>query len=118
MARFTGWCVAVLVGSAAAATPATAQSKDAFSSLTHAVSVTLAPRVKVKVSALSSTSSRYANLALTVNANRSWVLATADTVLASGTASSAIDTTVVFRNASKPRASSASGPLVLTITAP
>ena len=118
MARFTGLCLAVLVGGAAAATPATAQSRDGSSSLTHTVSVTLAPRVKVKVSALSSTSSHYANLALTVKANRTWVLTTADSALASGTASSSVDTTVVFRNASKPRAKSARAPLVLTITAP
>ena len=107
-----------MVGGAVAATPAAAQSRGGFSSLTHAVSVTLGPRVKVKVSALSRTSSRYANLALSVNANRSWVLATADSVLASGTASSAVDTTVALRNASKPRASSANGPIVLTISAP
>ena len=118
MARFALCFLAVVVGGAVLPTPALAQSRDGFSSLTHTVSVTLAPRVKVKVSALSMTTSHYANLALTVKANRSWVLATSDSVLASGTASSAVDTTVVFRNAAKARSSTRTNPIVLTISAP
>jgi|SRR5687767_7220884 len=99
-----------------AAAPAAAQNRAGSSSLTHSVSVTLAPRVKVKVSALSMTASPYANLALSVKANRSWVLTAADSVLASGTASSAVATTVAFGNASGSRP--AKDPIVLTISAP
>jgi len=118
MARFTGWLLVALVSAAVAATPAAAQSRNGFSSLTHTVSVTLAPRVKVKVSALSMTSSHHANLALTVNANRAWVLAVADTVLAAGTGASAVDTKVALGNASKVRSSGRNDPVVLTVSAP
>ena len=118
MTRFPGWFLVMLVGSAVAATPASAQSRNGFSSLTHSVSVTLAPRVKVKVSAVSLTNSRHASLALSVVANRSWVLSSADSILASGSASSAVDTKVAVGKAEKPRASGANSPILLTISAP
>jgi autotransporter translocation and assembly factor TamB len=82
------------------------------------VSVTLAPRVKVKVSALSLTASDHAGLALTVNANRSWAIASPDGVLAAGTASSAIDTKLLFSDASTRRPAKVKQPIVLTISAP
>jgi hypothetical protein len=118
MARFPGWFLVILAGAAVGATPASAQSRNGFSSLTHSVSVTLAPRVKVKVSAVSMTTSRHASLALSVVANRSWVLTSADTVLASGTASSAVDTKLVFGEAAKQRSSGENAPIFLTISAP
>jgi hypothetical protein len=118
MARFPGWYLVILMGAALTATPASAQSRNGFSSLTHAVSVTLAPRVKVKVSAVSMANSRYASLALSVAANRSWVLSSPDSILASGSASSAVDTKVAVGNAAKPPSSSANSPILLTISAP
>jgi hypothetical protein len=118
MARVPGWFLVILVGAAVAATPARAQSSNGFSSLTHSVSVTLAPRVKVKVSAASMTTSRHASLALSVVANRSWVLASSDAVLASGTASSAVDTKVMLGKAAKSPPSGADDPILLTLSAP
>ena len=53
MVRFDGLLIAVLVGIAVIALPAAAQSRNGSSSLTHVVSVTIAPRVKVRISPLS-----------------------------------------------------------------
>lgn len=159
MVRFDGCLIAVLVGAAALAQPAAAQSRNGSSSLTHVVSVTIGPRVKVQVSPLSmvprnvptavrvaASQSASNGLALTVHANQAWVLAikspnadasrrskllwsnsaagqftaisAADSLLASGTGSSApVDTTVVFRGTAT-SSSTAGQAVVLTISAP
>lgn len=88
MVRFDGYLIAALVGVAALSLPAAAQSRNGSSSLTHVVSVTIAPRVKVQVSPLSmaprnvpaavkvaASHGTTNGLALTVHANHAWVLA-------------------------------------------
>jgi len=88
MVRFGGCLIAVLVGAGALALPAAAQSRSGSSSLTHVVSVTIAPRVKVQVSPLAmvtgnvpaavrvaASQSATNGLALMVHANQAWVLA-------------------------------------------
>ena len=88
MARINGLLIGILIGGILPVLPAAAQSGNGTSSLTHVVSVTIAPRVKVQVSALSLSSRNIAaavkvtanqsaldGLALRVHANQAWVLA-------------------------------------------
>ena len=88
MVRFDGYFMAVLAGAVALSLPAAAQTRNGSSSLTHVVSVTIAPRVKVQVSPLSmvprnvpaavkvaASQGTTNGLALTVHANQAWVLA-------------------------------------------
>ena len=85
MIQLRGLSLAVIIISALVARPAAAQHRNASSSLTHVVSVTVPARVKVKVSSIALMPSRSIpsavkvapaqnGLALTVDANKAWVL--------------------------------------------
>lgn len=84
MAGLRGILAGLAISSAIIALPAHAQSRGS-ASLTHTVSVTVPPRVKIQVAALAVStpaSERVAKgqtspegLSLTINANRAWVLA-------------------------------------------
>lgn len=88
MAGLRGIVAALVVGSAIISLPAAAQSRGAVS-LTHTVSVTVPPRVKVQVANLAFSSSapasvssaqpNRAGLSVTVDANRAWVLSIGST---------------------------------------
>lgn len=82
MAGTRGILLALAIGSAAISLPAAAQSGSS-SSLTHTVSVTVPPRVKVQVANLSVSTpgvvrnagqTKTDGLALTIKASRAWVL--------------------------------------------
>ena len=88
MVRFPRVLMSVLGVGSLLAIPSAAQTGTGTSSLTHVVSVTIAPRVKVRVSALSlsprnvhaavrvtAADAATSGLALTVHANQAWVLA-------------------------------------------
>ena len=131
--------VAVLLVGASISQPAAAQGRSGVSSLTHVVSVTVPARVKVKVSSVSLSSgsvpaavkvstpasASVSGLALSVQANKAWVLsvsapaanATTSTMSWSGTQSpAAVDTTVFFRSGKN--GSSGTVPVMLTVSAP
>lgn len=92
MAGLRGILAGLAISSAIMALPADAQSRGS-ASLTHTVTVTVPPRVKVQVAKLAfatlapvGVSSRPTNvdgLSLTINANRPWVLAIGSQVGAS-----------------------------------
>lgn len=153
--------VAVLLVGASVSQPAAAQGRSGVSSLTHVVSVTVPARVKVKVSSVSLMSSGSVpaavkvstapsasvnGLALSIHANKAWVLSVsasaaeaaktskilwsgtqtgefkpithADTLLATGTQSpAAVDTTVFFRSG-KSGVGATAAPVLLTVSAP
>ena len=123
-----------MVGGAVFSLPAAAQSTDGSHSLTHMVSVTVPARVKVKVSALSMMGSQQVSsavkvnaaprsngLALTVHANKAWVLTVksstaADTLVAAGSGAAApVETAVVFSDAPQSGDGQA---VVLTVATP
>jgi hypothetical protein len=84
MAGLRGLVVGLVLGSAVVSVPARAQL-GASVSLTHTVSVTVPPRVKVQVASLafsapvparvSSSQTNVDGLSLTINATQAWVLA-------------------------------------------
>ena len=85
MIQLRGVSMAVIIISALVARPAAAQLRDGSSSLTHVVSVTVPARVKVKVSSVAMMPSRSVpssvsltavsgGLALSVDANKAWVV--------------------------------------------
>ena len=88
MTGLRGIVAGLVIGSAIMALPAGAQSRGAVS-LTHTVSATVPPRVKVQVANLAFSSSapasvssaqpNTARLSVTVDANRAWVLSIGST---------------------------------------
>ena len=95
MAGTRGILAALVIGSAVISLPAAAQSGSS-SSLTHTVSVTVPPRVKVQVASLSVATPGFVRnagqtktdgLALTIKASRAWVLTVGSASQASGSKS-------------------------------
>ncbi len=132
MAGLRGIVAGLAIGSAIMSLPAGAQSRGT-ASLTHTVSVTVPPRVKVQVSNLAFSSSaapvsfssqpNAAGLSVTVDANRAWVLSIGSTSGASAPKSqlqwSADGSSVFFRNAASTHARGRTGEMVvLTVSAP
>ncbi len=132
MAGFRGILAGLVIGSAIMSLPAGAQSKGT-ASLTHTVSVTVPPRVKVQVANLAFSSSapvsvssvqpNAAGLSVTVDANRAWVLSIGSTSGISAPRSqlqwSADGSSVFFRNAASTHARGRAGEMVvLTVSAP
>ena len=115
--------VIAMAGIMMVARPAAAQRSEASRSLTHVVSVTVPPRVKVSMTAGAS------SLGVSVQATQAWVLsvkpagqktsdvatAPADTVVASGNRSTPSPATLVFRDA---KGTDTNSPVVLTVAAP
>lgn len=142
MIRLRNFWVAILAGGAVFSHSAAAQHGDGSKSLTHVVSVTIGPRVKVKVSPLSMLASRSVpgavkvtavqassnGLALTVHANQSWVLSIKSAAAADGPRGSTLHwsgsqagrfSTVFFRDAAKAGTSTTRDhAVVLTVSAP
>ena len=132
--------VAILLVGASMSQPAAAQGRSGVSSLTHVVSVTVPARVKVKVSSVSlvsgsvpaavkvspPASASVNGLAVSVQANKAWVLsvsapaanaASSSTMSWSGNQSpAAVDATVFFRGGKN--GSSGTVPVILTVSAP
>lgn len=136
MIHFRCLGVAVLVVVALVSRPAAAQIRGSSSSLTHVVSVTVPARVKVKVSSIGMMSSRPVGsavkaveaptvasaLAVSVDANRAWVLSVSAPATGSAQgskllSSAGVDTTVYLQGA-KTGAPAATGPVILTVSAP
>ena len=131
--------VAVLLAGASLTRPAAAQGRSSVSSLTHVVSVTVPARVKVMVSPVRLVSAGLVpaavklvdgsanGLAVRVDANKAWVLSISDRVaggskrsrtLWSAPLSPVAGDTTVFIPGGKDGGSDATGPLLLTISAP
>ncbi len=133
MTGLRGVVAGLVIGSAIMALPAAAQSR-ASASLTHTVSVTVPPRVKVQVANLafssvsaplsvSSAQPNAAGLSVTVDANRAWVLSIGSTSGASASRSklqwSADGRSGVVHNAASKHAGARDGEMVvLTVSAP
>ena len=123
--------IALVMISALISRPVAAQVRDGSSSLTHVVSVTVPARVKVRVSSIGQLTSRSVpsavkvtaasnGLALSVDANRAWV------VSVSGPAGSVPDSNLQwsgtqaaqFTAITSAASTASSQPVVLTVTAP
>ena len=133
MAGTRGILAAFVIGSAIMSLPAAAQSGSS-SSLTHTVSVTVPPRVRVQVANLSHSplgmvrnaarQTKTDGLSLTIKASRAWVLTVGSPSSASASKpnlqtssdnSSGFSTVTIKRaEVANPRG----GPIVLTVAAP
>jgi hypothetical protein len=132
MAGTRGILAALAIGSAIISLPAGAQSGSS-ASLTHTVSATVPPRVKVQVSNFSVptpgvvrnvSQAKTDGLTLTINASRAWVLTAGSAIDTptsksshrwSSDSSSGLSTVFIKRSAV---ANTNGGPVVLTVAAP
>lgn len=137
MVRFGYVWAAIVIGGAMISRPAAAQQGGASRSLTHVVSVTIPPRVKVEMSRIAAPSAPAAGqltpgeaatggLALTVRATQGWALSVKsaagveNTVARADSGSAASAATVFFRGApgSSKRSQYPDSPVILTVSAP
>lgn len=123
MVRFGYVWAAMVIGGAMISRPAAAQQGGASRSLTHVVSVTVAPRVKVEMSPIAAPSAPAAvkmtvgeattnGLAMTVHATQAWVVSIKSAAGVENTVAGGKSAAIFLPNARS------GSPVLLTVSAP